>query len=307
MRQEKPHKKKSFQTRLVVKNEAELMNFLLEKMGGMSRTSVKSLLAHRQVQVDGRIETQYNFLLQPAQVVTISTAKAGQELKHPKLRVVYEDDYLLVVEKQPGLLTVATAPESRETTVFSILKTYVRRTNPRAGIYVVHRLDRETSGLLVFAKNSELQNFMRENWRQIVSKRFYAALVEGAVEKPKDTVISWLTENPRTTRVYSSFTDNGGKKSISHYEKLSGNENFSLLKLRLETGRTNQIRVQMSAIGHPVVGDRKYGSGASPILDRLALHAYVLEFSHPVTREKMSFETPIPRGFTKVFQRPSQS
>ncbi len=299
---ERKPKRSNKQTRLKVTQPTDLITFLLQKMGGMSRTSVKSLLSHRQVQVNGRIETQYNYALNAGDEVIISTSVANTELVHPKLKVVFEDDYLIVVEKKAGLLTVATMPESRESTVFSVLKTYVRKSNPRNGIFVVHRLDRETSGLLVFAKNRELQQFMRDNWRQVVTNRAYVALVEGAVPQTEDTIVSWLTENPKTTRVYSSFTDNGGKKSITRYKKLDFNDNFSLLELHLETGRTNQIRVQMAGIGHPVVGDRKYGFGASPVMDRLALHAYSLAFEHPVTHQPMSFEVPVPKEFKKVFR-----
>ena len=296
------NRKKQKQTRLYVHQSVELMNFLLQKMGGMSRTSVKSLLSHRQIQVNGRIETQFNYLLKESDEVLVSTSSANTELVHPKVKIIFEDNDLLVVEKSTGILTASIKNDSRESTVLSVLKTYVRKANPRNGVFVVHRLDRETSGLLVFAKTREMQEFMRENWTQIATERVYTALVERKVEKDTDTIISWLTENPTTMRVYSSFTNNGGKKSITHYKKIKSNDDFSLIELRLETGRTNQIRVQMSTIGHPVVGDRKYGSGVSPIMNRLALHAHLLAFEHPVTQQKMVFELPIPREFVKVFR-----
>jgi len=296
------NRKKQKQTRLYVHQSIELMNFLLQKMGGMSRTSVKSLLSHRQIQVNGRIETQFNYLLKESDEVLVSTSSANTELVHPKVKIIFEDNDLLVVEKSTGILTASIKNDSRESTVLSVLKTYVRKANPRNGVFVVHRLDRETSGLLVFAKTREMQEFMRENWTQIATERVYTALVERKVEKDTDTIISWLTENPTTMRVYSSFTNNGGKKSITHYKKIKSNDEFSLIELRLETGRTNQIRVQMSSIGHPVVGDRKYGSGVSPIMNRLALHAHLLAFEHPITQQKMVFELPIPREFVKVFR-----
>lgn len=296
------NRKKQKQTRLYVHQSIELMNFLLQKMGGMSRTSVKSLLSHRQIQVNGRIETQFNYLLKESDEVLVSTSSANTELVHPKVKIIFEDNDLLVVEKSTGILTASIKNDSRESTVLSVLKTYVRKANPRNGVFVVHRLDRETSGLLVFAKTREMQEFMREKWTQIATERVYTALVERKVEKDTDTIISWLTENPTTMRVYSSFTNNGGKKSITHYKKIKSNDEFSLIELRLETGRTNQIRVQMSSIGHPVVGDRKYGSGVSPIMNRLALHAHLLAFEHPITQQKMVFELPIPREFVKVFR-----
>lgn len=297
---------KKKKTRLFATNESILMDFLLAKMGGMSRTSIKSLLSHRQVQVNGHIETKYNAELKNGDEIVIITSSANTELVHPKLKIIYEDNDLIVVEKKEGLLTVATTPESRETTVFSILKRYVTKIHSHNKIFIVHRLDRETSGLLVFAKNKEIQEFMRNNWKKIVTNRTYVALLEGDIKKENDTVVSWLTENQKTTRVYSSFSDNGGKKSITHYKKLMSNKNFSLVELTLETGRTNQIRVQMAAIGNAVVGDRKYGSGINPIIDRLALHAYILDFVHPKTKEELKFQLPIPKSFTKIFGKESK-
>jgi len=217
------NRKKQKQTRLYVHQSIELMNFLLQKMGGMSRTSVKSLLSHRQIQVNGRIETQFNYLLKESDEVLVSTSSANTELVHPKVKIIFEDNDLLVVEKSTGILTASIKNDSRESTVLSVLKTYVRKANPRNGVFVVHRLDRETSGLLVFAKTREMQEFMRENWTQIATERVYTALVERKVEKDTDTIISWLTENPTTMRVYSSFTNNGGKKSITHYKKRTMN------------------------------------------------------------------------------------
>jgi 23S rRNA pseudouridine1911/1915/1917 synthase len=285
---------KDGRTTLRVNGDGTLLPFLLEKMG-MSRTSLKSLLAHDCVLVNDRAERRFDRALKAGDVVSVlKNAPRQATFSHPKLRLVYEDDYLLVVDKREGLLTVATTPESRETTVFSILKSYVRANNPRQGVFVVHRLDRETSGLLVFAKNADIQKFMRENWRTIVQNRAYMALVEGELEKDEDTIVSWLTENPKTTRVRSSWHDDGGKKSITHYRKRGSNGRCSLVELHLETGRTNQIRVQMAAIGHPVLGDRKYGSGSTPIIDRLALHASTLEFTHPVTQKLMRFESKCP-------------
>ncbi len=282
-----------------VAESALLLDFLLAKTG-MSRTSVKALLAHKRVLVNDKTETQFNRSLQAGDVVSIAKVAQENTFSHPLLRLVYEDEQLLVVAKKEGLLTVATAPESRETTAFSILKNYVRQSNARNGVFVVHRLDRETSGLLVFAKTRAVQEFMRDNWRKIVTSRAYVALVDGDVQPESDTIVSWLTENPKTTRVFSSFRDNGGKKSITHYKKIAGNARYSLVELHLETGRTNQIRVQMAAIGHAVVGDRKYGAGQSAHIDRLALHAFTLEFAHPATHQPMRFSLPVPKDFLQL-------
>ena len=281
--------------------DGTLMAFLLSKMGGMSRTSVKNLLSRRVVHLNGRVETHPDTQLKPGDEVVILPEQGTRQLTHPKLRIVYEDDYLIVVEKREGLLTVSAHPGSAETTAFSILKDYVRRSDKRNGIFVVHRLDRETSGLLVFAKTRELQEYMRTYWRQLVTKRTYVAVVEGQMPKEEDTIRTWLSEDPKTTMVYSSPVDDGGKEAVTHYKMLKTNGDYSLLELNLETGRTNQIRVHMASVGHPVVSDRKYGSGRIPPIDRLGLHARILEFIHPATEQVVHFETPVPREFLHIF------
>ncbi|MCQ2331525.1 MAG: RluA family pseudouridine synthase [Paludibacteraceae bacterium] len=233
------------------------------------------------------------------------------ELKHPKVQLLYEDEHLLVVNKERGILSVATHPGSTQQTVFSILKAYERRKNPRNGVYVVHRLDRETSGVLVWAKNQKMQQYMRAYWREIVTKRTYVAVVEGVLDQKEGQIRTWLTEDKKNCVTYSSPYDDGGQLAITNYKVIKEssvhcasstvNQAVSLVELHLETGRTNQIRVHMASIGHPVVGDRKYGHGNdnSPV-DRLCLHAKVLEFIHPATEQVVHFESPIPKEFRKL-------
>lgn len=296
-------------TTLRVRENALLGDFLEQKMGGMTRTSIKQMLGRRIVQVNGGIETRMDKEVRPGDEVLIQPGRGNQTLVHPKLKIVYEDDHLIIVEKMQGLLTVAAHPGASETTAFSILRDYVKRENRKNGIFVVHRLDRETSGLLVFAKTQELQEYMRTYWRQLVTMRTYVAVVEGIVEKDEDTITTWFTEDPKSTMVYSSPVDDGGKIAITNYktikrstpESAAEGRSYSLVELHLETGRTNQIRVHMRGIGHPVVSDRKYGSGNVPPIDRLALHARILEFIHPVTEQKVHFETPVPRDFLHIF------
>ena len=295
-----------------VEEVSELLPFLLIKMGGMTRTSIKQLLGQRRVTVNNVIQTRHDTPLRRGDIITIESGRGNVELRHPKLRVVYEDDALIVVEKKNGLLTVPVKADSKETTVFSILKEYVRKQSHRNTVHVVHRLDRETSGLLVFAKSPDLQEYMRTYWRQLVTKRTYVALVEGKLEKKEGKITSWLTENPRTALVSSSPVDNGGQLAITNYKVLKESAlqtdeadlktEYSLVELNLETGRTNQIRVHMASMGHPVVGDRKYGNGneSSPI-DRLCLHARTLEFIHPMTEKKVRFEASTPKEFARIF------
>jgi len=284
---------------LKVTEPVELMTFLLAKMGGMSRNSVKSLLAHRQVMVNKKVTTQFNLPLEPNDIVAINSGRGNVELNHPKLKIIFEDEYLIVVEKKEGLLTVSTGNPD-ETTAFSILKNHVKKSSPDNRIYVVHRLDRETSGVIMFAKNKEVQTILQENWHRIITRRIYVALVEGKVEKEKDTIISWLSENEKSLKIHSSETDNGGQQAVTHYRCVKSNEDYSLLEIELETGRKNQIRVHMQDIGHPIVGDKKYGANVSPI-NRLGLHARLLAFYHPITTEVVSFETQVPRNFLNIF------
>ena len=286
-------------TQLRVTENIELMTFLLAKMGGMSRTSIKSLLAHRQVMVNNKISTQFNQALQPNDNIFISSSRGNSELQHPKLKILYEDQYLIVVEKKEGLLTVSTG-NADETTAFSILKNHVKKGSTQNRIYVVHRLDRETSGILVFAKTKEIQLAMQEHWHEVVTRRVYVALVEGKVEKTSDTIITWLTENEKSLKIHSSVVDNGGQQAVTHYRVIKSNDNFSLLEVELETGRKNQIRVHLQGLGHPIVGDKKYGSG-STVLGRVGLHARILAFVHPMSLENVSFETSVPKNFLNIF------
>ena len=298
--------KRKQDTSFRVEAASELMTLLLSKLGGMTRTSVKQLLSQRRVTVNAGIQTRHDTPLKPGDIVQINQGRGNVELRHPKLRVIYEDDALIVVEKKNGLLTVPYNPKSSETTAYSILKDYVRKQSNRNTIHVVHRLDRETSGALVFAKSAELQEYMRTYWRQLVTKRSYMAMVEGHLQQSQGTITTWFTEDPKTGMVYSSPKDNGGQKAVTHFKLIKtavlgeGDQvlPISLVELNLETGRTNQIRVHMQSMGHPVLGDRKYGHGNefSPI-DRLCLHAQTLEFIHPMTEKKVRFEAPLPKEF----------
>ena len=320
--------KRKQDTVLKVAEGGQVMDFLMAKMGGMARSSVKQLLGQRRVKVGNAIQTRHDFMLKAGDIVTVSSGRGNSQLTHPKLRIVYEDDDLIVVNKQPGLLTVAATPGSSETTAYSILRAYVKKQNARAGIYVVHRLDRETSGLLVFARSEELQHYMRQYWRELVTERTYIALTEGVLSPREGKITTWLTEDKRNAVVYSSPVDDGGDIAITNYKVLkttttpphpspqgresgsrhfsslegrSGGVTYSLVELHLETGRTNQIRVHLASKGCPVVGDRKYGHGneSSPI-DRLCLHAKVLAFIHPVTEKTIRFESPVPKEFSRV-------
>ena len=278
-----------------VNEEAELLPFLLENMKKNSRNSVKSILTRGQVSVDGRTVTKHNHQLLPGQKVEILANKAAlNESKLTGLAIIYEDDAIIVIDKEHSLLSMA-AKDKNETTAFSEVSAYVKRQDPRQRVFIVHRLDRDTSGVLLFAKTEQVKMTLQDNWDEMVKERIYTALVEGNVKKESGTIKSWLKET-RTFKVYSNPTDNGGQLAITHYRKIKSNRQYSLLEVKLETGRKNQIRVHMEEIGHPVVGDKKYGSTINPI-KRLGLHATALTVIHPVTKEVMKFESPVPSSF----------
>ena len=285
-------------TDYTVKEPMELMAFLATKMPDASRTKLKSLLSKRVVFVDSIITTQYNFPLQSGMKVQISREKGKREFNNKLLKIVYEDAYIIVVEKMQGLLSVNT-DRQKERTAYHILTEYVQRSGRHHQVYIVHRLDRDTSGLMMFAKDEKTQRTLRDNWHDIVTDRRYIAVVSGEMEKDSGTVISWLTD--RTLYVYSNPTDDGGAKSITHYRTIKRGNGLSLVELNLETGRKHQIRVHMQDLGHPIIGDGRYGIEEINPIGRLALHAFKLCFYHPVTGEQMRFETSYPQNFKNLF------
>jgi 23S rRNA pseudouridine1911/1915/1917 synthase len=210
--------------------------------------------------------------------------------------VIYEDDDFIAVNKPVGLLSVESDKETE--CAYGYVLDMMQERDKNARPFILHRIDKETSGVLVFAKNLKIHSMMKMHWNEQVSTREYYAVVEGVPEKSEDTITSYLKEN--TNNMVYSTKDPTGQKAITHYEVVKENTQFALLRVRIDTGRKNQIRVQMADLGHPVAGDLKYGNGYNPI-HRLALHAYRLNFIHPKTHENMVFETPIPLEFTKVF------
>ncbi|MBN2982009.1 MULTISPECIES: RluA family pseudouridine synthase [Cohnella] len=282
-----------------VRTEGDLLPFLLESLSGQGRNSVKSMLARGQISVDGNIEKAYNFRLRPGQTVTVSTARQAEAPRLIGLSVLYEDDDVIVVRKEAGLLSIATG-QGEELTAYRQLMEHVRAQHPKNRVFIVHRLDRDTSGVMMFARSEKIQQALQTNWKENVKERVYVALVEGQVKGAEGVVESWLKEN-KAMRVYSSPKPGDGQHAITRYKVLRSDRSFSLLEVRLETGRKNQIRVHMQDIGHPVVGDKKYGA-RSRILGRLGLHAKLLAFTHPVSGRTMSFEAPVPSSFLRAFR-----
>lgn len=289
-----------------VKEPAELMQFLMNRVSGISRTRAKELLSQRMVYVDKEIVTQYNHPLKPGQLVQISKNRHVHTLRSRWVRLVYEDAFIIVVEKKEGILTNA-LPGDRRENVKAILDEYVKRQSKGFSVHTVHRLDKGTSGILLFAKRRDIQQIFTDNWKDIVTDRRYIAVVQGEMEKDSGTVTSWLTDNKMFV-TYSSVIDNGGKYAITNYRTLKRKNGYSLVELKLETGRKNQIRVHMQDLHHPIVGDYKYGSTVEDYAERsnpvgrICLHAFRLAFRHPITGEFLKFETPYPGAFTSLMK-----
>ncbi len=284
---------------LPVKEAMPLMEFLLKEMNGISRNRVKNLLQGHGITVDKKLVTQYNFMLLPGQTVQVSRHRRSTELLCKHVKIIYEDKDIIVIEKSEGILSMASAPG--QFCVKTILDEYFRKRHFPCTAHVVHRLDRETSGLMIYAKQMDMRKVLEENWHDIVYDRRYVALLCGKMEQEGGTVHSWLKDN-KAYVTYSSPVNNGGKEAITHYRRINTNGRFTLAEMRLETGRKNQIRVHMADLGHPVAGDEKYGNGMNPI-HRLALHAFRLHFYHPRTGQPMQFETPYPTAFTRLITK----
>jgi 23S rRNA pseudouridine1911/1915/1917 synthase len=292
------HSKKPQTQSFEVKEPEELMKFLIASLPHKNRNNIKTLLKKKQVRVDGKSITQFNHLLKPGQKVSLDTAPAPIAKQMRGISIVHEDKDLIIVNKNAGLLTMATEKEKRAT-VYSILSNYVKDENREAKIFIVHRLDRETSGLMMFAKSEEMQELLQESWKHTISERTYLAVIDGKLEQPEGTISSYLFESS-VFKVHSTQDPEKGRHAITHYSTAKSNEEYSMLKVNLETGRKNQIRVHLQDLKHPVIGDKKYGSKSNPI-GRLGLHAWVLAFEHPITGKKMRFETSVPGSFLKLF------
>ena len=275
--------------------DAILIDFIMEKMHGISRNRAKALISNRVVLVNNAITTHPLAELKAGQVVQLDRSKHKKSFRSNDIDIVYEDPYLLVVDKRPGLLSMSN--NTRQQTVQTVLNYYLEKGGGRNTSHLVHRLDRDTSGLMVYAKDVQTQQSLINGWQQLVTDRRYLALVEGELESPRGRIQSWLTEDKRFI-THSSPVDNGGKFAVTHYNVLEASNGYSLVECELETGRKNQIRVHMADMGHPVVGDFKYGSEIDP-MRRLGLHAYMLCFIHPVTGKHLRFETPVPVLFEK--------
>lgn len=277
--------------RLVVKGEDELLKYLYGALE-MPKKRVKAFLTHGDIYIDQKKVTQYNFKVFPGMVVTIN----HKNNTHLIFDILYEDDFILVVDKPSGLLTVATKSEKTNTLYHYVLE-YLQKKRKSNRVFIVHRLDKDTSGLIVFAKNQKAKDLLQKNWNQYVKLRQYHAVVEGKLKKKQDRLVHSLLET-KTNLVYIS-KGKMGKEAITNYQVEKENSSYSFLNIQIETGRKNQIRVQLAHIGHPIVGDLKYGKKDKKF-SRLYLHADKLILFHPILKKQMTFESPIPKEFLKI-------
>jgi 23S rRNA pseudouridine1911/1915/1917 synthase len=281
----------------VVQEEAPLLEWLLANLKG-SRTKIKATLQGYGIKVNGKFVTRYDYPLVPGMKIAVSKTKRNKVLKSRYVKIVYEDDYIIVVEKSVGILSMGHG--QRSFNVKSVLDEYFHETKQPCRAHVIHRLDRDTSGLMVYAKDKKIEFSMHAEWKKTVFDRRYVAVLSGVMEDDEGTIANWLKDN-KSYFTYSSPVDNGGKYAVTHFYTLDRSPRYSLVEFKLETGRKNQIRVHAADMSHPVCGDFKYGNGDDPI-GRLCLHAYVLCFYHPVTHEPMEFQTAIPHQFIQLFQ-----
>lgn len=280
-----------------VTEDATLLDFLIRAMPQRKRTAVKNLLGHNQIAVNGIPTTQFDMPLKEGDEVKANLTREFRVFYNRRLKLVYEDDDIIVVNKGYGLLSMGT-DKIKEGTAYSILREYLKWQNPRNMLFIVHRLDRDTSGLMVFAKTQEAKDKLQHNWNNMVISRKYLAVVEGKPEPEEGEVRSYLAENSRF-EVYSTDKPEEGQLAVTRYRTLRSRNGYSLMEVTLDTGRKNQIRVHMKDLGHPIAGDRRYGAKSSPI-HRMALHAQTLRFIHPITRKDMNFSTPVPASFARM-------
>ncbi|MCM1355188.1 MAG: RluA family pseudouridine synthase [Staphylococcus sp.] len=280
-----------------VEAETKLLDFLIASMPDRKRTAIKNLLSHNQIAVNGVPTTQFDTELHPGDEVKVNLTREFRVFYNRRLKLVYEDDDIIVVNKGYGLLSMGT-DKIKDGTAYSILRDYLKWKDPRNKLFIVHRLDRDTSGLMVFAKTQEAKDRLQHNWNNMVLSRKYLAVVEGKPEPAEGVVRSYLAENSRY-EVYSTDKPEEGQLAITNYRTLRSANGYSLMEVSLDTGRKNQIRVHMKDLGHPIAGDRRYGAKSSPI-HRMALHAQTLRFVHPITRKDMNFTTPIPSSFARM-------
>jgi 23S rRNA pseudouridine1911/1915/1917 synthase len=291
--------KKSRTSTFPVTEQTELFKFIQVVVKDKSRNKLKSMLSNKRFKVGKEIITQHNHELNVGDEVTVNWDGAFKKEKYEGVKIIFEDDDIIVIDKKSGLLSIGSAKEKRQT-AYRIVTNHIQQLNPVARLFVVHRLDREASGLMVFAKNKQAQVDLKGSWENTFQKNLYLAVTEGTIEEDVKTISSFLNES-KALIVYSGNNPKVGKKAITNYNVIKKNEFYTLLEATQETERKNQLRVHLQSIGHPVLGDKKYESKQNPI-NRTAVHLRRINFTHPATNKEMEFETKVPEDFLRIFR-----
>lgn len=281
--------------KLIVEKDGELLDYLYSKLD-MPKKRIKQYLTHGAIFVNNNRTTKYNYKLVPGMNIVIDTDNKNK--KTLPFDILFEDDHIIVVNKPSGLLTIATNKE-KDKTLYHIVREYLVSKDKNSRVFIVHRLDKDTSGIVVLAKDEKTKNKLQENWNEYVSLREYIAIVYGQMSKESDRIVQNLKET-KTNLVYVSRNDDG-KEAITNYKVIKANDNYSELSINIETGRKNQIRVAMASIKHPIVGDKKYGDPKDKE-SRLFLHANRLKMYYPEIKKELLFETPIPNEFKRIIK-----
>ncbi len=284
--------------KLTIKEDGTLLAAAAALLPDHKPTKLKSMLRHNQLAINGVPSTQFDHPVSAGDQLWVNFDRSFQVFSHPRVKLVFEDNDIIVVDKGYGVLSTAAGKPSDDT-VYNIVKKYARGFSDKASVYVVHRLDRDTSGLMLLTRTKQARDKLISNWNNMVIERKYIAVVEGKVEQKEGIVKSLLAENPDTYEMYSTDDKKLGRLAVTRYRVVKQGRRFAMVELEIKTGRKNQIRVHMHDLGNPVSGDRKYGGKPSPI-NRIALHATTLTIVHPITGKAVTFTSPVPDNFNTL-------
>ncbi len=273
----------------IVNNNIDLYNFLRNALPKLSKNSIKNLISNKKIYVNNTLITRYNYELNNGDKVII------KERILNNIEIIYEDKNIIVINKPSSLLTISTQNEKIKT-AYHYVSEYLKSKNKNNKVFVIHRLDKDTSGIVMFAKNEKIKKLYQNSWDELVKKRRYYAIIEGIMKNKCGTIKSYLIEE--NNYVHSTNKDKG-KLSITEYKVLKEKNNISMLDINLKTGRKNQIRVHMKENNTPILGDKKYGRKTN-LIKRMALHAYKLEIIDPISKNLFIFETSMPKEFNNI-------
>ncbi|HET8860187.1 RluA family pseudouridine synthase [Marivirga sp.] len=284
----------------IIQKDDELLKHLITTYPNKKKPLLKQVMSGGQIRINGDVITQFNHPLKKGDEIQINWSKPSKKVKLQKLNILYEDQDLIVIEKEAGLLSVASLKEKKKNAV-QILKEHMEAIDPRIKVYIIHRLEREASGILLFAKSQKIQELLQNSWEEYVIDRKYIAIVEGKIKEKSHTLRNYLRSN-KNNQVFIVNTPENATEAITHFKLLKQTNAYSMLEFKLETGFKNQIRVQMAHYGYPVTGDKKYTASKNP-LGRVALHANLMELKHPISGEHLKFELVPPSNFRNLVSK----